>query len=214
MPSYKYVTCEWCKHSVKRHVRGARDAGKFCSRKCSYASASNMKLERQALERLIKKQRKRVAKAVKEARRAQAKLDRMHYIEETLKCICKSCGVSFKQKTHLGKREFYCKFCADEVRTKADKKHNRIYKSRRRARIRKTKNERIDPIDVFAAADWTCYLCGNLTPEILRGSYDNRAPELDHIIPLSKGGTHTMDNVACCCRKCNNIKGDSLPSTP
>ncbi|WP_224737895.1 HNH endonuclease [Psychrobacter sp. 28M-43] len=173
-----------------------------------------MKLERQSLERLIKKQRKRAAKAAKEARQAQAVLERMQYIDEALNCVCKSCDISFKQKTHMGKKEAYCTVCAEEVRTKADKKQNRICKSRRRARIRKTKNERIDPIDVFNTADWTCYLCGNLTPEVLRGSYDNRAPELDHIIPLSKGGTHTMDNVACCCRKCNNIKGDNLPSTP
>lgn len=211
MPSYKYVTCEWCKHSVKRHVRGTRDAGKFCSRDCSYASATNMRLERQSLERLIKKQRKRAAKAVKEARREQATLDHMQYIEGALKCICIKCNVSFKQKTHMGQRQMYCDHCAIKVAENIRKKSGRIAKSRRRARIRNTKNEPIDPFDVFDAADWTCYLCGEHTPKSLRGTYDNRAPELDHIKPLSKGGTHTLDNVACCCRLCNNIKGDKDP---
>lgn len=214
MPSYKYVTCEWCKHSVKRHVRGTRDAGKFCSRECSYASSTNMRLERQALQRLIKKQRKRAAKAAKEVRITQARLDKLKYIEQALNCVCKNCKVLFKQKTHLGGKSVYCQHCAKEMVKKHRGKSSRIAKSRRRARIRNTKNDPIDPFDVFTAAEWSCYLCGKSTPKSLRGTYDNRAPELDHIIPLSKGGTHTMDNVACACRKCNQIKGDILPNAP
>jgi 5-methylcytosine-specific restriction endonuclease McrA len=38
------------------------------------------------------------------------------------------------------------------------------------------------------------------------------APELDHIIPLSAGGAHTLDNVACAHRSCNLEKGDTLPA--
>lgn len=210
MPSYKYVTCEWCKHSVRRHVRGTKDAGKFCSRDCSYASASRMKVERDALKRIVTKQRKRAAKALKEARRAQAVLDRTQYIEEALKCTCKNCGKQFDRDTHIGGKATYCRPCAHKASQETNKKSRRIAKSRRRARIRNTKNESIDPFDVFDAADWTCYLCGEKTPKSLRGTYDNRAPELDHIQPLSKGGTHTLDNVACCCRKCNHIKSDTV----
>jgi 5-methylcytosine-specific restriction endonuclease McrA len=33
---------------------------------------------------------------------------------------------------------------------------------------------------------------------------------LDHIIPLSKGGTHTWDNVRPAHRRCNELKGDRL----
>ena len=208
MPSYKYITCEWCKQTVRRHVRGSKDAGKFCSRNCSYASAGNMKTERDALKRLIKKQRKRAAKAAKQAAREQAELERLRYIEDALKCVCKKCNVMFKQKTHLGQKQMYCESCANQITKDHRQKSGRIAKSRRRARIRNTKNNPIDPFDVFDAADWTCYLCGEHTPKRLRGTYDNRAPELDHIKPLSKGGTHTLDNVACCCRRCNNIKGD------
>lgn len=210
MPSYKYVTCEWCKHSVKRHVRGKRDARKFCSRDCSYASAGRMKVEREALKRIVSKQRKRAAKAAKKAAQAQARLERLKYIESALKCVCEKCHKSFMQNTHLGQKRMYCDPCADQIVKDHKKRSGRIAKSRRRACIRNTKNDSIDPFDVFDAADWTCYLCGEHTPKGLRGTYDDRAPELDHIKPLSKGGTHTMDNVACCCRKCNNIKGDTI----
>lgn len=36
-------------------------------------------------------------------------------------------------------------------------------------------------------------------------------PTVDHIIPISKGGTHTWDNVQLACRGCNTSKHDKLP---
>ncbi len=36
------------------------------------------------------------------------------------------------------------------------------------------------------------------------------AENIDHVIPRSKGGTHTWDNVVAACRPCNAKKGDSL----
>lgn len=46
-----------------------------------------------------------------------------------------------------------------------------------------------------------------------RCQYCGRAAEnLDHIIPKSRGGRHTWDNVVACCRPCNSGKGDRLLS--
>lgn len=50
-------------------------------------------------------------------------------------------------------------------------------------------------------------LCGCGTPKRLRGSYEPSAPELDHVVPLAMGGTHTWGNVKCSCRRCNGAKG-------
>lgn len=36
---------------------------------------------------------------------------------------------------------------------------------------------------------------------------DNRNWTLEHIIPLSKGGSHTIRNIAIACRTCNQDKG-------
>ncbi len=41
------------------------------------------------------------------------------------------------------------------------------------------------------------------------GSKDNLT--IDHIIPLSRGGTNREDNLQCLCRDCNNLKGASMP---
>lgn len=35
-------------------------------------------------------------------------------------------------------------------------------------------------------------------------------PSIDHVIPISKGGTHTWDNVRLAHHHCNSIKKDSI----
>lgn len=34
---------------------------------------------------------------------------------------------------------------------------------------------------------------------------------LDHVVPRSRGGTNTWENLVACCLRCNNRKGDRLP---
>lgn len=34
---------------------------------------------------------------------------------------------------------------------------------------------------------------------------------LDHVIPRSRGGANTWENLVACCLRCNNRKGDRLP---
>ncbi|MBD1833177.1 HNH endonuclease [Cyanobacteria bacterium FACHB-472] len=46
----------------------------------------------------------------------------------------------------------------------------------------------------------TCQYCGN-----------TKQLTIDHVIPLSKGGKHTWDNVVIACEKCNQRKGDRTP---
>jgi len=53
---------------------------------------------------------------------------------------------------------------------------------------------------VLARDAWTCQYCGaraNLT--------------VDHVIPRSKGGGSTWDNIVASCAPCNRRKGDRLP---
>lgn len=39
-----------------------------------------------------------------------------------------------------------------------------------------------------------------------------RGFQLDHVIPLSKGGAHSLDNIALCCDRRNRAKWDSTES--
>ena len=49
---------------------------------------------------------------------------------------------------------------------------------------------------VFTRDAQTCVYCG--------GS----ATSIDHVVPRSRGGTHTWDNVVAACRRCNHTKAD------
>lgn len=83
----------------------------------------------------------------------------------------------------------------------------RIRKHHHRAFIRGATAEKFDPLEIFDRDGWRCGLCGTSTPKSKRGTYDAKAPELDHIIPISAGGPHTRMNVQCACRACNMAKG-------
>ena len=52
---------------------------------------------------------------------------------------------------------------------------------------------------VFARDEWTCQYCA--VP----------AENLDHVIPRSRGGTHTWENVVAACRRCNAKKENRTP---
>ena len=53
-----------------------------------------------------------------------------------------------------------------------------------------------------------CYLCGNLTYKDYENRPANQRATIDHIIPISKGGNHTFENVRIACWRCNSIKGN------
>ena len=52
---------------------------------------------------------------------------------------------------------------------------------------------------IFARDDHRCQYCGGV------------ADSIDHIMPRSRGGEHTWDNVAAACRRCNLSKRDRSP---
>jgi len=54
-----------------------------------------------------------------------------------------------------------------------------------------------------------CPSCGlTMLFRVLRkGDYEPRKASIDHIVPISQGGTHTWDNVQLMCLQCNIVKG-------
>jgi hypothetical protein len=64
--------------------------------------------------------------------------------------------------------------------------------------------------EVFRRDEFTCRYCGRKTPEAIL--------EVDHIIPVSKGGDDGIENLVTSCYECNRGKGatllESIPSEP
>lgn len=54
--------------------------------------------------------------------------------------------------------------------------------------------------DVFKRDGYVCRICRNAGGEL----------EVDHIVPLAKGGANTMNNLQTVCRACNRSKGTRL----
>ena len=66
--------------------------------------------------------------------------------------------------------------------------------------------------DVFVRDRWICGICGTSVDPLLEYP-DPFSASLDHVIPLSKGGTHTYSNVQCSHLRCNVGKGADLDGT-
>jgi 5-methylcytosine-specific restriction endonuclease McrA len=65
---------------------------------------------------------------------------------------------------------------------------------------RDTHRRKITRRAVFARDEWMCQYCGsraNLT--------------VDHVVPRSKGGASSWENIVASCAPCNRRKGNSLP---
>ena len=80
---------------------------------------------------------------------------------------------------------------------------------RRRAAKKNVKYERIDLKGVFAECGMTCGICKERVDFRLKHP-DPKSPSIDHIIPLSKGGTHTYENVQLTHLVCNLRKSDKI----
>lgn len=116
---------------------------------------------------------------------------------------CKECGCVYCP-LYGTKGNTWCQPC----KAIGLKRIKRAHKALRRARKKGADCESVDPYKVFDRDKWKCQLCGVKTPKSKRGTYADNAPELDHIIPLSKGGAHKYTNTQCTCRKCNGLKSD------
>lgn len=65
------------------------------------------------------------------------------------------------------------------------------------------------PIVIHARDGWTCRLC--LLPIDPQVAWPDRmSPSIDHIIPLSRGGSHSMSNVQSAHLGCNSRKADKV----
>ena len=122
---------------------------------------------------------------------------------------CKGCDKLFKRNR---KGVFFCS-------TECSNKHFwRINDTNRRQRLKENGDVEWDiSIDRIIKRDGqACKLCGNDVDSndfhhTDKGHYiaGYKHPSIDHIKPVSKGGTHTWDNVQLAHRQCNSIKCDN-----
>jgi 5-methylcytosine-specific restriction endonuclease McrA len=56
-------------------------------------------------------------------------------------------------------------------------------------------------LKIYEHQSHQCFYC--------KGDLDEIGWHLDHLVPVSKGGTNDPANIVLACRRCNNAKNDS-----
>lgn len=175
-------TCKYCNNIFTSR----RNKSLYCSTVCENRYRYKEKTPEKKQSDCAKKLRKKYGTAIR-------------------RCI--ECGYEFNMSDIKYKGKI--NLCSDEC----SRKHaNRLKDKNNRQRARRYGGvyQTINKTKVFEKYKWRCAVCGRKTPKSLIGSINDNAPELDHIIPLSKGGSHTYSNVQCLCRSCNGLKSDKI----
>ena len=118
---------------------------------------------------------------------------------------CTICGNEYELNRGIN----YDSVCSDKCLKKKIQNTRREAKRRRKARLKNVIVVLFKDTEIFIRDGYKCHLCGrklNPTNQVPHP----RAPTIDHIIPVSRGGSHTRRNVKCACFICNSLKGDRL----
>lgn len=216
-------SCFFCEETFHRRAGKGRDAGKCCSRECGFGWQAFSKSVMAPISYTVRRERCVVCNSWFTAFRTQLmcsdacrltnvrnrvnrnKVERARRRPSAV-THCVECGNSFIPP-RLG-----TSMCSDECRSRRARRtatasgQRAANRKARKLRTRGVTVEAVNPIHVLIRDGWRCQLCGVSTPKRLRGSYEERAPEVDHILPLSQGGEHSYRNTQCACRRCNLAK--------
>lgn len=203
----------WCvkQQEANKEKSFLRNIGSFCAIrffKCRVCSDNSIRKAREK------------STLCKECTEKRLYVKGMNFIDKT--ACCKACG-----EEHLAKnKNAYCHTCKDvRKRISKIKERRRIaYKEARRRRNAKDRYVKgsfkkrcikygvlytqLNRPDVFNRDNWTCVYCG--VKVVQSRQYKPNQATIDHVIPLSKGGTHTIDNVVTSCQSCNSTKSDTV----
>lgn len=121
----------------------------------------------------------------------------------SLEITCKVAYTSPKGQNHYEKE---CTYLESEIRTAIKDVDARVEFMRSEAWRRKNERSKVTPslrYDVMRRDGFRCCLCG-------RSAANGAELEVDHIVPVSKGGNTTYGNLQTLCRECNRGKGAKM----
>lgn len=214
-----------CKQCGKTFKHVSRKKIKFCSNECREQFAEEEREEKEIAKEKAKERQcickwcgnvfvttnKRNKYCSNECRRLNTnKMQRDKADISIVDKVCKECGKHFSTKRS---RKL---FCSKECSIKYSQ---RIREVKRRHKIKENGeiHWNISVERLYKRDKGICYLCGEQCnfqdyyfnkngTEICGNDY----PSIDHIFPISKGGTHTWNNVKLAHRNCNGKKSNIL----
>ena len=173
-------TVKICAHCGAEFMAESKSQERYCSKECRYKSGRIRENE------------------------SRRKIYRENWIAR--KETCAHCGKEFETQ-FKGSRIF----CSEECR----KKHKQLLKHIHNGRLEgKIVDEDITLAKLIERDGGICKICGKPVDtkdfSFVRGymKCGNNYPSIDHVIPISKGGLHSWDNIQLAHRICNSYKCD------
>ena len=204
------VRCRQCGRTFERQYHVFRDVvnGTWkTNNHCPYCYNDQLVNDRK------KRSDEREHEAQKKAQQKAERLSRTVGDELTKRLaihVCKNCGKEFCQMVTGYNSHLYCSEVCQKrwFNRKANEKRYRKLIARRH-------DTDISLDKLFKRDRGVCYLCGRecdwTDGEHKAGTFiaGDTYPSIDHVVPVSKGGTHTWDNIKLACRRCNLMKRDT-----
>jgi len=218
-----------CKNCDKEYHPKNVDRKTFCCRECAYEFKSKISVEKKKiLDKLHNEKLNKLCplcgktfKAKKESAvycsdECRKEKNRRYAIQHGIdnfipkQIICRECGKKFTTEY----RKPRTVFCSDKCRNKNAKRVSKIIR-RQKIKTNGKINKDISLVKLIERDRSICKICGKKIDNkdyiydelnnFIAGKY---YPSIDHMIPLSKGGTHIWNNVQLAHRYCNTLKND------
>lgn len=190
--------CKPC-YKVKSKIYYENNKEEICRRKREYESQNKEKRAKLSRDYYVK-HKDRLIELTK-ARRQENKEHYKAYQEEyaiknkeKITEYKKKYEEDNKEKRYLQKKEYRKTERFKISRRNSENKRRQIYKDG---------NLSTDQLEHLYQTTTKCYWCNE---KLIKGNV-----HLDHYMPLSKGGTHTIDNIVLTCSSCNFKKNAKDP---
>jgi hypothetical protein len=226
-PSRKWHACGECGVSFQPK---ASNRTKFCSQDCAWKQYHRRRAERKATA-MARRQQERTTALMKQceicsvgfkAKQLNARhcSDKCRVEHDRRKAMvargydpdskpCKVCGSEVENTgTKRTFRPPLCRACAKQAKRLARRRAKRKRGLKQSFATAKHPTAKV-LVGLNILIQWAgnqCPCCGLLMSKAVHPSND-RALELDHALPLSRGGTDLFPNLRPMCRKCNGLKG-------
>lgn len=199
--------CQYCNANFKRYEKGT-----FCTFECS----TNQKKKEKSLRGLMS-----TLENLSDCRHCGKRFFKTTHDKRfcTKRCSQKNLYLRNKEKN---KRIRKCEECYEEFMTTdsrmrccskscSNKRNwrNAYLTRRKRVQLNGDVDSDISVEGIMKRDGTDCYLCGEEVDNEVH--YTERTyPTIEHVIPISKGGTHTWGNVKLAHRHCNALKSNKI----
>lgn len=179
------IRCKVCGTERTASMISLRRDGCVACKECQRRELEAQKQQQQQKQRAdaVRKEMSKAAHAFHNKRQLS-----MHF--------CEGCGAPL-----FSAKRTYCEDCARE----RARKYSNVKKERRRVSAMTAMSGQITARSLYERDGGVCWLCGGLC-DINADPNANEYPSVDHIVPISKGGKDTWDNVRLAHRQCNSMR--------